>query len=273
MVEPVSTPLPLIDAHCHLADEAFDQDRPAVIAAARKAGLVAAITMGEDYEDNLRILEIAVQEPFLFAALGHHPWRHAQAAKDVPRTLRLLEEHRDEVVAIGEVGLDYRVAESTEARADQQAVFREFIEASRILDLPLSVHVRSAGHYVVDILKGETPVRAALHAFDGKARYALDGAEAGLFFSVPATVLVSPQKQKLVRALPEERLMLESDAPALNPERGARNEPAVMARALTAVSDQRCTPRERVAQVAYENTRRFFRLPLPPWDAPLAENR
>ena len=106
---------------------------------------------------------------------------------------------------------------------------------------------------------------SALHAFDGKARYARAGAAAGHRFSIPATVLVSRQKQKLAAALPLEAVMLESDSPALSPRRGERNEPAVMAESLSAIAELRGDPVEAVAAAAYENARALFKLPLPPY--------
>lgn len=230
-----SQPAPIIDTHCHLHDRSFDRDRAKVIARARDAGIVAAFAMGEDYEDNLRLLDVAAREPFIRPALGHHPWRIDRASRDVPRTLKLIEENREHLIAIGEVGLDYRTAGTETERENQMAVLREFIAAGRDLGLPLSVHVRSAAHYVIDMLREENAGPAVLHAFDGKARYALEGAEMGLYFSIPATVLVSAQKQKLVRALPLDRILLESDAPALGPERGMRNEPAIIARSLAKI--------------------------------------
>lgn len=257
----MNQPPQVIDAHCHLAAPEFDADRDEVIERARQAGVVAAIVMGEDYDDNLRVLEVCSRHELLYPALGHHPWRADKAASDVDRTLSLLEEHRDDAVAIGEVGLDYRLAETDDARADQRAIFRDFIEASKTLDLPLSVHVRSAGHYVIDMLREHGAPRAVLHAFDGKARYALDGASSGYSFSVPATVLVSRQKEKLVRALPLENLLLESDAPALGPVSGERNEPAVMARSLERIAELRGEPRDEIARAAFMNARRIFGFP------------
>jgi TatD DNase family protein len=248
----------IIDAHCHLASPDFDGDRDEVIARAREAGVVAAIVVGEDYEDNLRVLDLASSTSFVLPALGHHPWRLDRARQDLPRTLRLIEDNRDRLVAVGEVGLDYRVAETAAAREEQRAVFSELIEAAKALDLPMSVHVRSAGHYVLDMLVEHGVTRAALHAFDGKARYAVEGAAAGFAFSIPATVLVSRQKQKLVRALPDHALLVESDAPALGPERGVRNEPAVMARSLELIAELRGTTAEEVAELTSTNARRVF---------------
>jgi TatD DNase family protein len=250
--------VPLVDTHCHLHDSAFDKDRDEVIARARAAGVMAAFCMGEDYDDNLRLLDIAANEPFIRPALGHHPWRLDRAAKDVPRTLKLIEENREALAAVGEVGLDYRTAETEAARENQRAVFREFIGAAKDLGLPLSVHVRSAGHYVIDLLREESAGPAALHAFDGKARHALEGAAQGLYFSIPATVLVSPQKRKLVRALPLDRILLESDAPALGPERGGRNEPSIIRAVLEEMAKLRGDSALLIAETVRDSTAALF---------------
>ncbi len=248
----------LIDVHCHLADRSFDSDRKDVIARARDAGVSAAIVVGECYEDNLRVLELAAAEPFVKPALGHHPWKMNCASQDVERTLRLLEDNRSSVVAIGEVGLDYRLAETEPARAEQRAVFRDFIAAAHRLHLPLSVHVRSAGHYVLDLLRQADCPAAALHAFDGKAKYVRAGAADGFYFSVPGTVLVSPQKRKLVRALPVQRLLFESDAPALSPQPDGRSEPALIAQVAATVAELKQQPLAEIAKAALANTRQLF---------------
>lgn len=256
----MSDAITLIDTHCHLAAPELAASRRDMMARAVDAGVVAFVCVGEHYEDNLRVLELAAAEPRVLPALGHHPWRMDRAAQDVPRTLALLERHAAEVVAVGEVGLDYRVAETPEARAEQQAVFGQFVQAARGLGLPLSVHVRSAGHYVIEQLQSHGYSRAALHAFDGKARYARAGASWGLYFSLPGTLLVSRQKQKLAVALPLERLLLESDTPALSPERGKPSEPAIVAQVVDEIAARRKISPAEVAQAATRNACELFGL-------------
>jgi len=262
MTHPAGCTMQIVDVHCHLAARDFDADREQVIARAQEAGVVAAIVVGEDYEDDLRVLELAASSSFVLPALGLHPWRMERAGQDLPRVLRLIEDNRSRLVAVGEVGLDFRVAESAAERELQRAAFAELIEVAKSLDLPLSVHVRSAGHHVLALLAERGVRRAALHAFDGKARYALEGAAAGYAFSIPATVLVSRQKEKLAQALPDHALLVESDAPALGPERGVRNEPAVIARSLERIAVLRGSTPEVVAALTTANARRVFRLDL-----------
>jgi len=261
----MSQPSPMIDTDCHLAVAELDAQRRDMIRRAQEAGVVAAIVVGEHYEDNLRILELAAREPFVLPALGHHPCRLDLAARDVERTLQLIEENRSRLVAIGEVGLDYRVAETPEARQDQRSVFSRFIDAGKRLGLPLSVHVRSAGHYVIDLLAAQGCERAVLHAFDGKAKYAQRGVEQGLCFSVPGTVLISQQKRKLARALPLDRLLLESDTPALSPDRDKPSEPAVIARVVAEIAELRRIPPEEIREAAFRNTLRVFELDPGRW--------
>jgi len=250
--------LRLVDTHCHLADPSLVSHRREIVARAKDAGVVAAIVVGESYEDNLRVMELAAAEPFVRPAVGHHPWRMAEAKADVPRTLALIERHAQELVAVGEVGLDYRVASTEPERAAQRAVLAEMTQAAMRARLPLSVHVRSAGHYVIELLADLGCERAALHAFDGKIRYMLRGAEHGLHFSLPGTVLVSEQKQKLAAAIPIDRLLLESDTPALSPDPGQSSEPAVVRRVLEHVARLRAVTPEALATAVFENTLRAF---------------
>ncbi|MBW2526293.1 MAG: TatD family hydrolase [Deltaproteobacteria bacterium] len=252
----------LIDTHCHLAAPELDSSRDEMIARAKDVGVVAAVCVGEHYEDNLRVLELAAREPFVRPALGHHPWFLDRAADDLDRTLALIEQHARELVAIGEVGLDYRVAESSVDRSRQRDLFRELIRAAERHDLPLSVHVRSAGHYVIELLQELGYSRAALHAFDGKAKYATTGAAWGLCFSLPGTLLVSRQKEKLARALPLDRLLLETDTPALSPDPNQPSEPAMLVRIVERAAALRGDDPEALARAAFDNACRLFRLKL-----------
>ncbi len=100
-----------------------------------------------------------------------------------------------------------------------------------------------------------------MHAFDGKAGHALRGAEAGYVFSVPPSIVRSPQKRKLVRALPLEALALETDSPVLGPEAGVRNEPANVALSVAAIAEIKGVPEAEVRAVTTATARRLFRLP------------
>jgi TatD DNase family protein len=116
-------------------------------------------------------------------------------------------------VAIGEVGLDYWVIKNESKKQLQRDIFSSFIDLSREVDLPLNVHSRSAGRHAIALLRERGASRVQLHAFDGKAASALPAVEAGYFFSIPPSVVRSPQKQKLVKRLPLSCLIVETDSP------------------------------------------------------------
>ncbi len=246
----------LIDAHAHLADAAFDADRDAVLERARTAGVARVVVVGETLADAHRILELAERHPEIVPAAGLYP-THLDAAQ-LTAMLQFLEEHRERLVAVGEIGLDQWVVKAEREQAVQRDFFLQQARRAVELDLPVNVHSRSAGRHVIAALVEAGVRRALLHAFDGKASTARAGLEAGFFFSIPPSVLRSPQKQKLVHALPLDRLLLETDSPVLGPDPGRRNEPANIRVALTEVARIKGLAEREVAERTTANAVRLF---------------
>lgn len=145
-----------------------------------------------------------------------------------------------------------------ELRDVQVEVLRRQVALADELDLPLNVHSRSAGHYAVDALIAGGARRALLHAFDGRLQHALRGAAAGFCFSVPPSVVRSPHMQGLVAGLPLDSLVLETDAPALPPERGGRNAPANLAVSAAEVARIKGLSRNEVVAATTANALRLF---------------
>jgi TatD DNase family protein len=166
--------------------------------------------------------------------------------------------HRSELIAIGEVGLDFWKVGTEPERAVQREIFAGFIRLSREIDLPLNVHSRSAGRHAVAILLENGAERVQMHAFDGKIGAARPAVEAGYFFSVPPSVLRSRQKQKLVRHLPLDCLLVETDSPVLGPDPGERNEPANLMTAAMAIAELKGIPLDEVVGALAENGRRLY---------------
>lgn len=246
----------LTDTHAHLCDPVFDEDRSAVLERARRAGIGAVIAVGETLADARRNLELAARHAELRPAAGLFPTvldlGEAEALEELIRA------RRADLVAIGEVGLDYWKVKEGPDRELQRELFGRFVTLARELDLPLNVHSRSAGHHTIDFLLERGAERVQLHAFDGKASKALPALEAGYYFSVPPSVVRSAQKQKLVRRLPLESILVETDSPVLGPDREARNEPANLVRSVDAIAELKELPREAVVEAVVENTRRLY---------------
>jgi TatD DNase family protein len=262
----------VIDCHTHLTHSDFDADRRAVLDRARKAGIDRIAIVGQDEAENRQVLMLAQSaqsgspnsSPYL-PFLGLHPDRFADARdpiapEEIDRICAMIRAERDAIVGIGEVGLDYWYCESEDRRDLQRAALMRLAALAKEVDLPLNVHSRSAGHHTVDLLLEQGVKRVLMHAFDGKAGYALRGAEAGFVFSIPPSIVRSPQKQKLVRALPLSALALETDSPVLGPLQGERNEPANAILSLKAIAEIKGLPEQQVAEATLENTRRVFRL-------------
>jgi len=139
-------------------------------------------------------------------------------------------------------------------------VFEKFIELSEKLGLPIIVHSRSAGRDAINILVEKNARRVLMHAFDGKASYAMKGVEAGFFFSIPPSIVRSPQKQKLAARLPLENLLLESDSPVLGVDPLKRNEPANIVFSLREIARIKKVDLEIVAEETTRNAHRLFGL-------------
>ena len=246
----------LVDTHTHLYDPVFDEDREAVLEDAERAGIGAVITVSENLTDAKRILELAGLHHLIRPAAGLYPT--ILDNDQAERMEAFIRDHRSVLVAIGEVGLDYWKVKEPGDKKIQRDIFGRFINLSKELDLPLNVHSRSAGRHAVSLLLDSGAIKVQMHAFDGKAAAALPAVEAGYFFSVPPSVVRSRQKQKLVKRLPLDCLLVETDSPVLGPEPGTRNEPANLQVAIKAIAEIKdLSPLEVVEQVI-ENTRRLY---------------
>lgn len=247
----------LIDCHAHISDPVFDGERERLLDEACVAGLgtVVDCALGPDLLP--RSFALADARPDLVVStIGCDP--RETDDETIEEVSRLAERHRDRLVALGEVGLDFARSEPAE-RERQRCVFARFIELARDLDLPLIVHSRSAGKHAVRQLLDAGASRVLMHAYDGRAGYALEGAKAGFVFSVPPRD--TTQKVKLVRALPLGSLALETDCPALAPEPGAMNIPANIVLSRDLVARVKNVPPEDVAAATTATAGRLFDLP------------
>ena len=249
-------PLPLFDAHAHMYAEVFAPDLEDVLNRAAARGVQAVLTVSETPAEARQILGLAARYPLLKPCAGLYPTiLDREAAAEM---LAFIRQHHEQLVAIGEVGLDYWKVQETAERQVQRDILAQHIGLARQLDLPLNVHSRSAGRHAIAWLRDHGAERVLMHAFDGKASAAKTGIEAGYYFSIPPSIVRSPQKQKLVRHLPLEHLLLESDSPVLGPDREQRNEPCNVWLACQQIAAIKGLPVEEVAHTTTANARRLF---------------
>ena len=243
----------MVDTHAHLSSREFDGDLENVLERAARKGVEWIVSVGEDLEDDMKVLELAERHKHMVkAGLGFYPGKgDIRSAMEIGG---LIKEKRNMIRCIGEVGIDFRIEEDPGKRRAQEEILEYFIGISNETGLPLSVHSRSAGRRAIEILASNKAGKVILHAFDGKARYAREGAEKGFFFSVPPSIVRSRQKEKMVASLPLERILLESDSPVLGPVPGKRNEPCFMVFALQSIARIKGILPEEAAEVIYRNT-------------------
>lgn len=260
----VPPPAPWIDSHAHLAAEAFDGDRDAVLDRLREAGGVGVVCIGESLDAAARARRIAEAAPgFVWWTAGVHP--HDAAGFDPARDVDAIAEALAAgAVAVGECGLDYHYDHAP--RALQRRAFAAQLAIAAQQRRPVVVHTREAEADTAAMLReaGAAGIRGVLHCFTGSMALAQVGLEAGWYVSFAGIVTFKKwDGDDIVRAIPSERLLLESDSPYLAPvpHRGKRNEPAWCARTLERLADVRATDAVSLGNAVTANARTLFGLP------------
>ncbi len=251
----------LIDTHAHLDMPEFDSDRNEVIKGARQDGIDYIITVGIDLESCRSAVQLAEEIDFVYAIVGIHPHN----AKDVDdKSYDILREYarHEKVRALGEMGLDFFRNHSP--REVQLRRFREQVALAREVKLPVVIHDRDAHRETMDILKEEKAleVGGVIHCFSGDYAMASACMDMGFYISVPGTVTFTKAQtlQEVVRRIPLERVLIETDCPFLAPVpfRGKRNEPAYVQYTARAIADIKKLSFETVAAVTSQNARLLF---------------
>ncbi|OCC15856.1 putative deoxyribonuclease YcfH [Dissulfuribacter thermophilus] len=246
----------LIDTHAHLTSEEFKDDLGQCLEIAERKGVKAVVSVSEDIEDAKEALRLSKKFPMVYAGAGLFP-THTDF-EQAEEMFSFIRENAQNLVCIGEVGLDRWKVQDPGLREIQEEIFKGFIELSKETGLPLNCHSRSAGRKTIEILIEKGAQKVQLHAFDGKASIARLGEEAGFFFSIPPSVIRSRQKQKLVKALSLSSILIETDSPVLGPDPTVRNEPQNAIMVIEAIAEIKGEPKEKVEEFVGENTKRLY---------------
>jgi len=252
-----------IDSHAHLADAAFDGDRDEVVERARSSGAQAIVCIGESLDAAATARVLSERHPgFVFHTAGIHP--HDAADFSAGRDIPLLREHAGSgAVAVGECGLDYHYDNSP--REAQRAAFSAQLELAAGTRLPAVVHTRDAEGDTLALVReaASAGVRGVLHCYTGS--HALAEAALALGWCISFSGIVTFRKwtdDDLLRLVPADRLLVESDAPYLAPvpHRGKRNEPAWVARTVERIAAARGVGAGELGATTAANARRLFAL-------------
>jgi TatD DNase family protein len=251
----------LVDSHCHLDFPDFGGELDAIVGRARAAGVGRMVTISTRINRRTELLAITERYPDVFCSIGTHPhYAHEELDIGVEEIVRLTEHGK--TVAIGEAGLDYHYDFSP--RDAQERGFRNHIAAARTTGLPLVIHSRDADDDMARILEeemGKGAFKAVLHCFTGGPELARRAIMIGLYISFTGIVTFkkSDELRAIAASLPDDRFLVETDAPYLAPGRyrGKRNEPAYVAETAKVLAETRGVSPEELAQQTTEN---FFRL-------------
>ncbi|MDA9951257.1 TatD family hydrolase [Oligoflexaceae bacterium] len=266
---------PYIDVHTHLTHEKFAEDWDLVRQQAEKAGLAHIVVNGLEPKSNRLILKWAAKYPSIWPALGIYPLDAvngliASDDKKLPFDVPIFDvdaeidfiadnAQKGLVKAIGECGLDgYWLSPKT--YAEQERVFQRLIDVALAHELPLIIHTRKLEKRSAEILKDRQVKKVNFHCYGGKSKWAIQWAtEEGWWFSIPANARKNESFTKLLRNLPIQKILTETDAPFLAPERGERNEPRNVVGTIDYLAELRDWTVEQAKKQVYDNFIDLFR--------------
>ncbi|HEX3672699.1 MAG TPA: TatD family hydrolase [Rhizomicrobium sp.] len=251
----------LVDSHCHLDFPEFAPELDAVVARAREAGVGTCVSIGTTLEKFPQVRAIAERFPDVWCSVGIHPHEaETELLSDAVPLIALAQHPR--VVGIGETGLDFYYNHSP--REPQIANFRAHIAAARELKLPLIVHTRDADDDTIAVLEdemGKGAFTGLIHCFTGTQMLAGAALEMGFCISVSgiATFKKSEELRAVLKTVPLDRLLVETDAPYLAPMpyRGKRNEPSFVVNTAAMLAELKGVSADELAHATTDN---FFRL-------------
>jgi TatD DNase family protein len=267
----------MIDTHCHLEMAQFKNDLQETLNRAKEAGIEALVTIGSDLEGCKGAVDLSKMYDFVYAAVGIHPHDAKDLSEEIfgqirswiseSRAYRTTCEGGDvpKIVAIGEIGLDYYYDHSP--REIQRSVFAKQLSYAKECDLPVIIHSRDAREDTLRILEESGVNKGVMHCFSGNPDMAEHALRLGFHISLagPVTFKKSAMLKEVAKMVPDERLLIETDAPYLAPEplRGRRNEPAFVVHTARHIAELRGVTIEDIDRMTTLNAKRLFGIGMP----------
>lgn len=261
----------IFDSHCHSQMAQYNKDREEVIGRALKEG-VFMICVGTDLETSRQAVELVQKQEGMWASVGLHPNDNLNEKFEPEKYRGLLQQEK--VVAFGEIGLDYYRTEKPEDQKFQKERFIQQLELAKELKKPLILHCRdgksgSTGRAYKDmteILKnyklkiGNSALHGVVHSFTGTINEAKQFLDLGLYLGFNGIITFARQYDEIVREIPLEKILLETDAPFLTPEpyRGKRNEPAYVVEVAKKIAELKNEPYEKIVEQTTQNCKNLF---------------
>jgi TatD DNase family protein len=267
----------LTDTHCHLDYHKFDSDRAEVIQRANDSGLIRLLVPGLDHRSSKEAVQLAESNPSVYAAVGFHPTDLDKFSESTFQQVKELASH-PKVVAIGEIGIDYYWVKESDKRAFQREALQRQLQFAQEINKPVIIHMREEndawfGEASQDLLKilgewqsnlhgtlAERP--GALHSFNGNLETAQKALALNFYIGVtgPVTYKNADEKREIIRQLPLDKILIETDSPFLAPVpfRGKRNEPAYVGHIADKIAEIHLKSPAEIAAITTANAARLF---------------
>jgi TatD DNase family protein len=252
----------MIDTHCHLFDEKFDNNREECIKRAIDSGVSKMIIVGFSHDTNKKAQELALKYPFFYPSAGLHP---SEATLDYLKDFEFFKAfpETNKIYAIGECGLDYHW--DITYKEEQKKLFRLQCEYAIKRDLPIIVHSRDAAKDTYDIIASYNgKLKGVMHCYSGSKEMALDYVKLGMYISLggPVTFKNAKEPKEVAKAVPLDHLLIETDCPYLapTPMRGKRNESNYVSYVRDEIASLRGISKEEVENITTANAVRLFKI-------------
>lgn len=253
----------IFDTHAHYDDEAFEEDREALLASLPEKNVGYAVNVGASLEGAKASVELASRYPFIYAAVGIHPDETGSMDEEQFQTLRELC-GREKTVAVGEIGLDYYWMKAP--KEVQKEWFVRQLHLAREMDLPVNIHSRDAAQDTFDLIRAEHAgcTGGVIHCYSGSVEMARDYVRMGYYLGIGGVVTFKNSRvlKEVVREIPLEHLVTETDSPYLSPApfRGKRNDSSHIAYVIDQIARIKELPAEETEEILFENGKKLYRL-------------
>ncbi len=253
----------LFDSHAHYDDNKFDQDRQDVIEKVRQSGVAFIVNAASNIPSSIDSIALSQEYEFIYAAVGVHP-QDVEGMNDNVISMLADFAREPKVVAIGEIGLDYHYDDVPKPL--QKHWFARQILLARELKLPIIIHDRESHEDILKIVKKENAkeVGGVFHCFSGSVEMAREVLDNNFYISIGGVATFKNAKKivDVIRAIPSDRLLIETDSPYLAPEpfRGTRNDSSYIRYTAMKVAEIREDSFENIARITCENAKRLFNI-------------
>ena len=256
----------LFDSHCHLTDEKFNEDREELIAKLQSEGVEKIVTAGYSLESSKESIKLAREYTFMYTTIGISPNDIPESKEEIDKEIIELKElyNKDKkIMAVGEIGLDYHW--NMENKELQKYAFIKQIELANELDLPIQIHTREAVMDTLEILKNNKVSNGGIfHCCPLNRELVKEGLKLGFYisFAGPITFKNSRNAEEIIKMVPDDKFLVETDSPYLAPEptRGTRNDPRNVKYIIEKIAKEKEKTFEEIEDISYVNAKRIFKI-------------